>query len=72
MGIPFFRGADCCVLVFDVTKLSTFEYLNVCLNDFFDLAGTPDSDRNSFPFIVIGNKIDLENRAVRPTFDLIF
>ena len=27
LGVAFYRGADCCVLVHDVTKIQTFEHL---------------------------------------------
>ena len=38
LGVAFYRGSDCCVLVFDVTNSATFEHigrlsLNVCLNN---------------------------------------
>ncbi|XDV48443.1 hypothetical protein PO909_017853 [Leuciscus waleckii] len=49
LGVAFYRGADCCVLVYDVTAPTTFK--------------TMDSWKN-FPFVVLGNKIDLENRQV--------
>ena len=28
LGVSFYRGADCCVLVYDVTKANTFENLD--------------------------------------------
>lgn len=58
----FYRGADCCVLVFDVTVPKTFETLDSWLDEFLIQAGPPDPD--NFPFVVIGNKIDLDSRAV--------
>ncbi|ELR23891.1 rasrelated protein Rab-7, putative [Acanthamoeba castellanii str. Neff] len=44
LGVAFYRGADACVLVFDVN------------------AGPRDPE--TFPFIVLGNKIDLESSRV--------
>jgi len=28
LGVAFYRGADCCVLVFDVNSMKSFENLN--------------------------------------------
>jgi len=62
LSIPFYRGAVCCVLVFDVTSGKTFEHLGNFKDEFLNHA-EPENPEN-FPFVVIGNKIDLENRAV--------
>lgn len=62
LGVAFYRGADCCVLVFDVTVPKTFETLDSWRDEFLIQASPRDPD--NFPFVVLGNKIDLENRAV--------
>ena len=62
LGVAFYRGADCCVLVFDVTKSDTFAVLD-CWKDDFLVQASP-RDPEIFPFVVVGNKIDLDNRAV--------
>jgi Ras-related protein Rab-7A len=61
--VAFYRGADCCVLVFDVTVPKTFETLDSWRDEFLIQAGPRDPD--NFPFVVLGNKVDLENRLVR-------
>lgn len=61
--MAFYRGADSCVLVFDVTTAKTFENLDSWRDEFLIQAGPPDPD--NFPFVVIGNKIDLDNRWVQ-------
>ena len=68
LGVAFYRGADCCVLVFDVTMPNTFRSLDSWRDEFLIQASPRDPE--NFPFVVIGNKIDLENRAVSalPTF----
>ncbi|KAI0235782.1 hypothetical protein L0F63_005412 [Massospora cicadina] len=48
LGVAFYRGADCCVLCFDVNNAKSFETL--------DTLETP----KIFPFVVLGNKVDLE------------
>ena len=63
LGVAFYRGADSCVLVFDVNLGKTFENLDSWRDEFLIQAGPRDPD--NFPFVVLGNKIDLENqRAV--------
>jgi len=63
LGVAFYRGADCCVLVFDVNVAKTFENLDSWREEFLVQAGPKDPE--NFPFVVLGNKIDLENqRAV--------
>ncbi|CAL1292005.1 unnamed protein product [Larinioides sclopetarius] len=62
LGVSFYRGADCAVLVYDVTSPNTFKSLDGWRDEFLIQACPRDPE--SFPFVVIGNKIDLENRAV--------
>nr|XP_006820804.1 PREDICTED: ras-related protein Rab-7a-like [Saccoglossus kowalevskii] len=62
LGVAFYRGADCCVLVFDVTMPNTFKSLDSWRDEFLIQASPRDPE--NFPFVVLGNKIDLENRAV--------
>jgi len=62
LGVAFYRGADCCVLVYDVTNPNSFKSLDSWRDEFLIQASPRDPE--SFPFVVLGNKIDLENRAV--------
>lgn len=62
LGVAFYRGADCCVLVYDVTMPNTFKTLDSWRDEFLIQASPRDPE--NFPFILIGNKIDLPNRAV--------
>jgi len=63
LGVAFYRGADCCVLVYDVTSANSFKALDSWRDEFLIQAGPRDPE--NFPFVVIGNKIDLENRAIQ-------
>jgi Ras-related protein Rab-7A len=56
LGVAFYRGADACVLVFDITKPKTFESLSNWRDEFLIQAG-PRNQEN-FPFIVLGNMCD--------------
>eukprot|EP01017_Pseudomicrothorax_dubius_P019412 TRINITY_DN2134_c0_g1_i1.p1 TRINITY_DN2134_c0_g1~~TRINITY_DN2134_c0_g1_i1.p1 ORF type:complete len:206 (-),score=65.06 TRINITY_DN2134_c0_g1_i1:186-803(-) len=58
LGGAFYRGADCCVLVFDITNPKSFESLESWRDEFL-LQGSP-KDPESFPFVVLGNKSDRE------------
>jgi Ras-related protein Rab-7A len=62
LGVAFYRGADACVLVFDVNVAKTFENLHSWREEFLVQAGPRDPE--TFPFIVLGNKIDLESSRV--------
>eukprot|EP01125_Pyxidicula_operculata_P016286 TRINITY_DN5580_c0_g1_i1.p1 TRINITY_DN5580_c0_g1~~TRINITY_DN5580_c0_g1_i1.p1 ORF type:complete len:208 (-),score=38.87 TRINITY_DN5580_c0_g1_i1:281-904(-) len=57
LGRVFYRGADCCLLVFDVTKLKTLQGLSFWKKEFERHAEVESAD---FPFIVVGNRIDLD------------
>lgn len=54
--MAFYRGADACVLVFDVTVYKSFEHLANWRREFLTQADPYDPD--NFPFVMIGNKID--------------
>ncbi|KAL1228841.1 Ras-related protein Rab-7a [Trichinella nelsoni] len=62
LGVAFYRGADCCVLVFDVTNPNSFKSLDSWRDEFLIQASPRDPEH--FPFIVLGNKIDMENHTV--------
>eukprot|EP00401_Gymnodinium_catenatum_P044819 CAMPEP_0117513522 /NCGR_PEP_ID=MMETSP0784-20121206/29597_1 /TAXON_ID=39447 /ORGANISM="" /LENGTH=211 /DNA_ID=CAMNT_0005309289 /DNA_START=71 /DNA_END=706 /DNA_ORIENTATION=- len=58
LGVAFYRGADCCVLVYDLTVPKSFESLDSWRDEFLIQASPRDPE--NFPFVVIGNKADLE------------
>lgn len=62
MGNSFYRGADCCILTFDLTIHKTFEHLENWKHEFLVQANI--GDQHNYPFLVIGNKCDLPNRSV--------
>lgn len=62
LGVTFYRGSDCCLLIYDVTVPMSFSHLDRWREDFLDQAGPPNPD--TFPFVVIGNKVDLDGRQV--------
>jgi len=62
LGVAFYRGADCCILVYDVTSSNSFRSLDSWRDEFLIQSSPRDPDH--FPFVVIGNKIDLASREV--------
>ncbi|PWA77509.1 hypothetical protein CTI12_AA219640 [Artemisia annua] len=66
LGVAFYRGADCCVLVHDVNVKKSFDNLNNWREEF--LIQASPSDPENFPFVVLGNKVDVDggnSRVVR-------
>ncbi|XP_074317499.1 ras-related protein RABG3c [Silene latifolia] len=58
LGVAFYRGADCCVLVHDVNVMKSFDNLNRWREEFL-LQASPHDPEN-FPFVVLGNKVDVD------------
>mmetsp|Transcript_144050 Transcript_144050/g.203832 ORF Transcript_144050/g.203832 Transcript_144050/m.203832 type:complete len:207 (+) Transcript_144050:56-676(+) len=57
LGSAFYRGADACFLVFDLTNQESFQHLTSWHDEFIIQAGHKD-------FVLIGNKSDLEDKRV--------
>jgi len=65
LGVAFYRGADCCVLVHDITDAKSFDNLESWMDEF--LVHAAPRNPESFPFVVLGNKADLAaKRQVQP------
>ncbi|KAL8584526.1 hypothetical protein ACOMHN_016846 [Nucella lapillus] len=59
---PYYRGTDCCLLIYSVDDQDSFNNLSMWHKEFLYHA---DIHSNSaFPFIIIGNKIDTADRKV--------
>ncbi|KRX01095.1 P-loop containing nucleoside triphosphate hydrolase [Pseudocohnilembus persalinus] len=56
LGASFYRGTECCVLVYDITDPKSFEDLDEWRREFLTQGNPTDPD--VFPFVVIGNKCD--------------
>ena len=65
LGVAFYRGADCCMLVYDTTSVKTFDNLESWRDEFLIQAGPRDPEK--FPFVVVGNKVDMEDKQVQTT-----
>ncbi|CAL5417678.1 unnamed protein product [Camellia sinensis] len=63
LGVAFYRGADCCVLVYDVNVMKSFDTLNNWHEEFLKQANPPDP--KIFPFMLLGNKIDIDGGSSR-------
>lgn len=49
LGVAFYRGADCCVLVYDVNNAKSFEALDSWRDEF--LIQASPRDPANFPFV---------------------
>ena len=56
LGVVFYRGADACLLVYDITKPKTFNSLSGWRDEFLVQTGPRDPEK--FPFAVLGNMVD--------------
>ncbi|OBA25200.1 hypothetical protein HANVADRAFT_11436, partial [Hanseniaspora valbyensis NRRL Y-1626] len=65
LGVAFYRGADCCVLVYDVTNEKSFARLKTWRDDF--LLNSNVSNPESFPFVILGNKMDVDDSKKQVT-----
>jgi len=65
MAVSFYRGADACVLVYDMCDEKTFVNLEGWMKEFLDNAGVENSTED-FPFVVLGNKADKSDEIVIP------
>lgn len=59
LGVAFYRGADACVIVYDVTYQNSFKTLETWRDEFLIQASPRNQEQ--FPFLLIGNKVDLCN-----------
>jgi len=64
LGNAFYRGADACVLVYDVTDAQSFTKLESWRSIFLQAADV--SEPATFPFVVLGNKADMDKHVVTP------
>ena len=58
----FFRNTQGIIIVYDVTNAETFENLKYWIQS---IKNNMDSQIENIPIIIIGNKIDVENREVQ-------
>ena len=64
MGAAFYRNAECCVLVCDLTDPKSFETIDTWRSEFLTQLNPKDPD--NFPFILLGNKCDKEGERKVP------
>ena len=53
-GSGYYRGSDCCILVYDITDSRSFTSLENWRGEFLKEAAPEDPDK--FPFILVGTK----------------
>tara|TARA_B110001450_G_C17513230_1_gene437327 strand:+ start:349 stop:669 length:321 start_codon:yes stop_codon:yes gene_type:complete len=60
LGTAFYRGADCCFLCYDITNKASLDNIDNWKTSFLQKSMVVSPD--TFPFMVIGNKSDLEDK----------
>jgi len=60
---PFYRGADCCLLTYGINDMQSFRNVSMWKKEFLYYADVPDGQ--AFPFIILGNKVDISDRQVQ-------
>ena len=63
LGNAFYRGADGVVLTYDLTNRASFDNLQVWHDEFLITSG----NKKIIPFIVVGNKSDINDVKVQPS-----
>ncbi|CAN4106441.1 unnamed protein product [Withania somnifera] len=58
LGVAFYRGVDCCILVYDENVTKSFETLQHWHEEFIKQADLTEPEK--FSFVLISNKVDLE------------
>jgi GTPase SAR1 family protein len=60
LGVGFYRGADACLLVYDITDPHSFDNLEHWRTEFLNQVGggLGALSDSHFPFVVLGNKLD--------------
>ena len=56
---PFYRGKECCLLTYAINDTQSFQNLAMWKKEFLQYADVKDPE--NFPFVVLGNKSDLES-----------
>ena len=62
LGVAYYRGADACILVFDLCDKTTFKDLDKWLETF--QSQLPEEKARNFPMMLFGNKADKPDRIV--------
>jgi len=75
LGNSFYRGSDACLLVYDITDPHSLDNLDHWRREFLNHVGGTGLDdfgsgsclgQSSFPFVVLGNKMDKEQDRLVP------
>ncbi|CAO3627965.1 unnamed protein product [Cunninghamella blakesleeana] len=64
LGVAFYRGADACILIYDVNNFLSFQHIGNWRNEFLKQSSLPPEEAIHFPMMIIGNKIDINDRVV--------
>eukprot|EP00347_Sterkiella_histriomuscorum_P008594 403344496 len=57
LGTAFYRGADCCLIAYDLSNSSSFENITQWKQSFMQKGMIVNPE--TFPFMIVGNKLDI-------------
>ena len=63
LSTKYFQDSDCCALVYDISDKKSFNNILRFKNAFLEECGLMNEDK--FPFLLLGNKVDLSEGLVR-------
>ncbi|CAO3646002.1 unnamed protein product [Cunninghamella echinulata] len=64
LGVAYYRGADACILIYDVNNFLSFQHIGNWRNEFLKQSSLPPEEAIHFPMMILGNKIDINDRVV--------
>ena len=62
LSLAYYRGADGCIFVYDITDKTSFSNLGTWMETFF--AQVPEGQAKDFPVVIMGNKVDKGEKIV--------
>ena len=65
LGALYYRGADACIFVFDLTNNDSFKNLDEWIKFFF--SQLPEQKVDNFPVLLLGNKADITPHVISET-----
>lgn len=69
MAKSYFKNADGCIVVYDVTNRLSYRSVSYWLEEFTAKSKALDSSIPLLPVLVLGNKIDLKQELKQVSFD---
>eukprot|EP01084_Bolivina_argentea_P297471 512491_1 len=63
LGMPFYRGSNACVLVYDINNTESFDNIDYWREQLFVNDDIEKKNQNQYPFLLVANKCDLKYKG---------